>query len=217
MADGICHPPAIHLLKRRHTRDIVRMPNDGPPVDRRAFFTQGFRRVLGKAVETVSERVAPSNYIRPPGALPEAAFLGACTRCGMCTEVCPAHAITPLPSDHGLAAGTPVLDVSARACVMCDDIPCARACPTDALDEPLGLWTVLRLSKITIDTERCIAHRDVQCGVCAQACPLGTTALDLDYGGRPVVGAACTGCGVCISACVTLPSSILSTPIGRFL
>ena len=94
------------------------MSNDGPPLDRRAFFTQGFRRALGKAVETVSERVAPSQYVRPPGALPEPAFLGACTRCGKCTDVCPVHAISPLPSDHGLAAGTPALDVASRACVI---------------------------------------------------------------------------------------------------
>jgi ferredoxin-type protein NapG len=193
------------------------MSKDGPPLDRRAFFTQGFRRVMGKAVDTVSERIAPSSYVRPPGALPEAAFLGACTRCGKCTEVCPANAISPLSPDHGLAAGTPALDVASRACVMCDDIPCASICPTDALEVPGGLWKVLRLSAISIDTERCIAWRDVSCGVCAQACPLGTAALDLDHGGRPVVGAACTGCGVCINACVTLPSSILSKPIGRFL
>ena len=192
------------------------MSKDGVPLDRRAFFTQGFRRVLGKAVDSVNERVSASNYVRPPGALPEAAFLGACTRCGKCTEVCPVHAISPLPLDRGLAAGTPVLDVAGRACVMCDDIPCAASCPTGALDVPGGLWQVLRLSAITIDTERCIAFRDVNCGVCAQVCPLGVAALDLDHGGRPVVGAACTGCGVCISACVTLPSSILSQPIGSY-
>lgn len=46
------------------------------PVDRRRFFEQGFKRVFGKAVEVIEHKVAPGRYVRPPGALPEAAFLG---------------------------------------------------------------------------------------------------------------------------------------------
>jgi ferredoxin len=30
-----------------------------------------------------------------------------------------------------------------------------------------------------------------------------------------VVGAACTGCGQCIAACVTTPSSLAATPKGN--
>lgn len=185
------------------------------PLNRRDFFTLGFRRVLGTAAESVSERVAPSRYTRPPGALPEAAFLAACTRCGKCTEACAASAITPLSAEHGLATGTPALDVATRACVMCDDVPCATSCPTDALEVPAGIWRVLRLTTISIDTERCIAFQNVHCGVCVEVCPVGPRAIDLDHGDMPVLGEACTGCGICISACVTLPSSILADPKWR--
>ncbi len=185
------------------------------PLNRRDFFTQGFRRALGRAVETVSDRMAPSRYTRPPGALPEAAFLAACTRCGKCAEACAVNAITPLSSAHGLAAGTPALDVANRACAMCDDVPCAASCPTDALDVPAGIWKVLRLSTISIDTERCIAFQNVHCGVCVNVCPVGPEAIDVDHGDMPALGAACTGCGICISACVTMPSSILAEPIWR--
>ena len=185
------------------------------PLNRRSFFSQGLRRVLGHAMDTVSDRVASSAYIRPPGALPEAAFLAACTRCGECERVCPVHAIRPLSTGTGLAAGTPALDVNITACVMCTDMPCARSCPTDALEVPLDLWRGTRIAKIDIDEDRCIAFRDVDCGVCVRACPAGSAALTLDATGRPVLGPACTGCGTCISACVTSPSSISARSLGR--
>jgi len=171
--------------------------------------------VLGHAADAVSERVASSRYVRPPGALPEPTFLAACTRCGECERVCPVNAIHPLSTQHGLAAGTPALDVDVTACVMCVDMPCAAACPTDALDLPVERWRGIRMATIDIDEDRCIAFRDVDCGVCVRVCPGGTNAISLDASGRPVIGAACTGCGTCISACVTSPSSISAHPIGR--
>jgi ferredoxin-type protein NapG len=184
-------------------------------IDRRSFFSTGLRRALGHAVDAVSNKFAPGRYTRPPGALPEASFLAACTRCGECTAACPAHAIRPLGADAGFAAGTPALSVNVTACVMCTDMPCARACPTAALEVPSDLWKQVKLTSIAIDTERCIAYRDVECGVCARACPAGENALRIDYARHPVLGPDCTGCGVCIQACVTSPSSIKSSIIGR--
>lgn len=192
---------------------IARMANDGGKLDRRGFFTQGFRRAFQEVVESLGERVAPVKYQRPPGALPEPAFLAACTRCGDCVGVCPVHAITKLGSSHGLAAGTPVLDVAVTACIMCETMPCAAACPTPALEVPSWGWRDARIAQLEIETERCIAFRDVACGICARVCPVGEDALRLDEKGRPVVGAACTGCGQCINACVTTPSSLRATPL----
>jgi len=172
--------------------------------------------MLGRAVDTAAERLAGDRrYIRPPGALPEAAFLAACTRCGQCTDVCPVHAIHPLGAEHGLAAGTPALEVALTACVMCAEMPCAAACPTDALDVPDDLWRDVHIADIAIDAERCITYHGTACGVCARVCPVGETALRLDPDGHPVLGDACTGCGVCIRACVTSPSSISAAPVGR--
>lgn len=181
--------------------------------DRRSFLVHGLARALGRAVEAMAERVAPPRYVRPPGALPEAAFLGACTRCGECMRACPVGAIVPLGAAHGVAAGTPSLEPALTACVMCEDMPCAAACPTDALTLPAGGWAVARLGQLAIDTERCITYRDVECGVCARVCPLGEAALALDARGHPRVGDACTGCGACVSACVTAPSSIAVHPL----
>jgi ferredoxin-type protein NapG len=190
-------------------------PSDSP-LDRRAFFSRGLRQVLGKAMDSVTDRVARGHYVRPPGALPEAAFLAACTRCGECERVCPVYAIRPLGTEHGLAAGTPALDVNVTACVMCTAMPCAAACPTDALEIPLDGWRGVKMSDVAIDTERCITYKDVQCGVCAHVCPVGAQALSIDSGGHPVLGHECTGCGACINSCVTSPSSISATPLGGF-
>ena len=186
------------------------------PVDRRRFFEQGFKRVFGKAVEVIEHKVAPGRYVRPPGAPPEPAFLGACTRCGECMTACPVHALSPLGPETGFASGTPVLRPDVNACVMCLEMPCASNCPTDALAVPDGNWRRVKMARIEIDTGSCLPYHDTECGVCAQVCPAGYQALHLDEMGRPVLGDACTGCGTCIIACVTTPKSISASPIGIY-
>jgi ferredoxin-type protein NapG len=188
-------------------RGYIRGMSDA--TDRRAFFTRGFARAVERAADLVGRRLVPGEHIRPPGALPEAGLVAACTRCGECVTACPVHAISLLPPDAGLAAGTPVLRPATTACIMCADMPCAAACPTDALEVPATGWRGVRLSAPRVETERCIAYRDVTCGVCARVCPVGEEALRLDARGRPVFGSACTGCGACVTACVTAPSSIV--------
>lgn len=184
------------------------MTESSGPLDRRAFFSQGLTRALREIVGAVEEKVVRAQYVRPPGALPEAAFLAACTRCGACADVCPVHAITKLPPSAGLAAGTPVLDVAVTACIMCAEMPCAVSCPTPALEVPAWGWRDVQMAQVSIDESWCITYRDVECGVCARVCPVGEDALKLDDRGRPVIGAACTGCGQCLNACVTTPSSL---------
>ncbi len=181
--------------------------------DRRAFFARGFARAVERAANIVGQRLSPVPHVRPPGALPDAGLVAACSRCGQCASACPVGAITFLPPDAGLAAGTPVLYPEITACIMCADVPCAAACPTDALEPPQAGWLGLQLASMQIDSERCIAFRDVTCGVCARVCPVGESALTLDERGRPVVGEGCTGCGACVKACVTAPSSIRIHPV----
>jgi ferredoxin-type protein NapG len=189
------------------------VPDSSGPLDRRAFFSQGLTRALREIVGAVEETVVRTQYVRPPGALPEAAFLAACTRCGACADVCPVQAITKLPSSAGLAAGTPVLDVAVTACIMCAEMPCAAACPTPALEVPAWGWRDAQMAQVVVDPSRCITYRDVDCGICARVCPVGEDALKMDDRGRPVIGAACTGCGQCLNACVTTPSSLSAHPL----
>lgn len=177
--------------------------------DRRGFFRQTLGRALREVADRTEERVVSRRYLRPPGAIPEVAFLAACTRCGECIDVCPVHAVLKAPAAAGFAAGTPFLDPKIQACVVCDEIPCARSCPTGALVVPAGGWREIRLGELELDPERCITFHGSPCGVCARACPVGEAALTLDTAGRPVVKPeGCVGCGVCVTACVTLPSSL---------
>ncbi|MGH7569167.1 MAG: 4Fe-4S dicluster domain-containing protein [Gemmatimonadales bacterium] len=179
--------------------------------DRRGFFEDSLGWLVREVAARTEARVAPKRWFRPPGAAPEIAFLASCTRCGDCIDVCPVRAIVPLPvsAGAGLATGTPMIDPATQPCVVCADMPCARACQTGALVPPPDGWAHVHLGVLELDPERCITFQGVSCGVCARACPVGERALALDAQGRPVIRAeGCVGCGVCVTACVTVPSSL---------
>ena len=159
-------------------------------------------------------RVVTKRYLRPPGALPEVAFLAACTRCGDCLDVCPPRALVKVPPNGGLAAGTPHILAVPQPCTVCVDMPCAAACPTDALIVPEDGWEGYRIGVLEFLPERCITYRGISCTVCAAACPQGEAALGTDEAGHPVLRIeGCVGCGVCVSACVSTPKSFTLTPV----
>ncbi|HYT71499.1 MAG TPA: 4Fe-4S dicluster domain-containing protein [Gemmatimonadales bacterium] len=177
--------------------------------DRRGFFRETLGKLLREVTARTEARVAPRRYFRPPGAADEIAFLASCTRCGDCIDVCPVHAIIKAPPAAGLATATPIIDPAIQACVVCDDMPCARACETGALVPPPDGWAGIHIGILELDPGRCITFQGAACGVCARACPVGERALALDGGGHPVLKPeGCVGCGVCVTACVTSPSSL---------
>ena len=175
---------------------------------RRSLLRSALTQWADKVVQRTEQRMVAKRYQRPPGALPEIGFLAACTRCGLCADACPPRAILTVRNDGGLAAGTPYLDAAVQPCTVCADMPCARACPTDALTLPEAGWAGYRLAELTFHPERCIAFNGTVCGVCVGVCPVGEDALTLDDAGRPVVRReGCVGCGLCVRGCVTTPSS----------
>jgi MauM/NapG family ferredoxin protein len=189
---------------------MVNIPGLPDFTDRRALFKSSVGKWLEQAMEKAERRVAPERYLRPPGALPEMAFLAACTRCGDCITACPPFAIRKVPTSGGLAAGTPYIDPAIQGCVVCETMPCARACPTEALTLPPDGWQGYRLATLELVPERCVTFSGTRCRACADACPVGERALAMDEDGHPVLKAeGCVGCGVCVRACITAPSSMV--------
>ncbi len=186
------------------------------PGNRRAFLRDALGEWVERLLEGAESRVVAERYLRPPGALPEVGFLAACTRCGDCLDVCPPKALVAVGPKGGLAAGTPHLEVYREPCVACPDMPCAQACPTEALSVPEAGWDGYRLGTLEFMPERCITYQGTPCRVCIDSCPIGEAALGSDPDGHPVVRAeGCVGCGVCVRTCVALPSAFQLKPLGK--
>ncbi len=128
--------------------------------------------------------------IRPPGSLPEAAFLQRCIKCGQCMRVCPTNVIHPA----GLQAGiegiwTPMLNfrMGTSGCQH-GCIACGNLCPTAAirpitLNERLGKGDfssrgAIRTGMAFVDRGRCLPWAmDRPCIVCQENCPVSPKAI----------------------------------------
>ncbi len=76
---------------------------------------------------------ASPEAIRPPGALPEDAFLARCVRCGACVNACPTSALQPSLTIAGLEGlYTPVL-VARHGWCEPSCTRCGEVCPTGAI------------------------------------------------------------------------------------
>jgi ferredoxin-type protein NapG len=208
----------------------------GSDMDRRAFMARILRGAAGAAALGVvwGGYVREGQYsplvLRPPGALAETDFLGACIRCGQCVTACPYDTLDLATPGSGSPTGTPTFTPREIPCYLCTDIPCAVACPTGALDTALvtGTGGTLDVNKTRIglavmDYENCIAAWGLRCDACYRACPLLDKAITLEHTrnertGRhavllPKVQAdACTGCGLCERACVVEKAAIFVLP-----
>lgn len=187
----------------------------------------------GAAVVARPSLARPAQAIRPPGALPEREFLGACVRCGLCVRDCPPQNLKLSTWGSGLAAdvaiGTPYFEARDIPCEMCEDIPCVKACPTSALDHALTDITKARMgTAVLIDEENCLNFLGLRCDVCYRVCPVIDEAITLEKQSNPrsdrhamliptVHAEHCTGCGMCEKSCVLEEAAIkvLPTKIAR--
>jgi len=214
---------------------------DKKPIDRRRFFRAALGEMfkpLSKAVAPIEraaqqlgelkglEAIAPkpppkgavprrqpltistAPRLRPPGALPEEQFVSTCSRCGDCVQVCPVRAIKIEPGGRG--GGFPFIDPDESPCVLCDGLHCMHHCPSGALVPTL-------LADIDMGTAKfrevdCLRSASQDCSICVDKCPVGSTALELRYGGITVNEQGCTGCGVCEHYCPTKPKAIVVVP-----
>ena len=169
--------------------------------------------------------------LRPPGALPEADFLGACIKCGRCVEACPYETLKlATPGGPGVA-GVPSFTPRDIPCYLCQDIPCTAVCPSGALTTALvsaddGALDVnrSRMGLAVMDYHNCIAAWGLRCDACYRACPLIDKAITIEHTRNERTGRHavllpkvdpehCTGCGLCERACVVEKAAIFVLPL----
>lgn len=134
---GICYPGKTEAPQERIS------PMTESRMSRQQFLREGVSRFLRGFWDQADDSPTPAvpaapggeiGWLRPPGALPEAEFLVACTRCDACVRVCPPWALKAATRLDAPPPGTPFLhDPQANACADCATRPCIAACETGAL------------------------------------------------------------------------------------
>ncbi len=173
--------------------------------------------------QLVSKARASELALRPPGALAGDDFLARCIKCGQCSAACPYRTLRIATADDPRPTGTPYFEPREVPCYMCPEVPCARACPTGALDREVKIEDAEMGLAVLLDHETCLAFQGLRCEVCYRACPLIGRAISIEYRPQqrtgkhaffiPVVSSdACTGCGSCERACPTEVASIKVLP-----
>ncbi|MCC6533767.1 MAG: ferredoxin-type protein NapG [Burkholderiales bacterium] len=180
---------------------------------------------LGLSLYARQTRALPADALRPPGALDEDRFSAACVRCGLCVRACPYDTLKLSEPGDNVVTGTPYFVARKIPCEMCPDIPCAKACPTGALDKALSDIAAARMGlAVLVDQETCLNYQGLRCDVCYRVCPLIDRAitLELRHNERtgkhamfiPTVHAdQCTGCGKCERSCVLDEAAIKVLPL----
>ncbi|MBR59466.1 MAG: hypothetical protein CMH54_15815 [Myxococcales bacterium] len=183
-------------------------------ISRKDFLRSGWRQLFKPSDDGPEKKVPPPPpFLRPPGALPEAEFLETCEHCGECVEACHQDSIHVMPEALGEPmAGTPAIFPQIRPCFLCTDVPCVPVCPTGAL-QPIAVADI-RLGTAVVDLNLCIAAKGETCDACVPACPFPGTAIRIDTTlSIPLVDPVhCTGCGMCVTACVAKPGAITIFP-----
>ena len=114
-----------------------------------------------------------------------------CVGCGVCEFACAQekeHTLNPIKSRIRITRGPPFIHL-ATTCRQCEDTPCIRACPKEALHQSEETGAIL------VDQDKCDG-----CKWCLEACAYGAITYDRDAdtvkvcdlcGGKPVCKEIC--------------------------
>ncbi len=181
-------------------------------MERRQFFKYLGVTAVGTAVGvgvTPLLKEEQQTMLRPPGAINEKDFLGACIKCGLCVQICPVDCIKLADIDKGLAYQTPYIDARTNACdFSCKGIQCVLVCPTYALVHELAENAEsVRMGIAKVIPDRCLAVKNEKlktvskhkwdekkykwkvnpaeymkevCNLCADKCPIGPGAITIE-------------------------------------
>ncbi len=199
-----------------------------PDVDRRRLLAAGAASLLAVAFARRSgdlDRASSPAALRPPGTLPEPAFLERCLKCEQCVRVCPTNVLQPALLETGVEGWwTPILKMRYGYCELNCTL-CGQVCPSGAiqpltLEQKLGAGAFaaagpVRLGTAFYDQGRCLPWAmDRPCVVCEEVCPTSPKAIYTrevtvaDRQGQPVLlrrpyvdPERCIGCGICEHEC----------------
>jgi MauM/NapG family ferredoxin protein len=162
-------------------------------------------------------RVADARLIRPPGSLPEDAFLEKCVRCSECMKVCPTNTLQPSLWEKGLnGLWSPHLFPRLAGCDQTCSL-CGKVCPTGAIRSlPIEEKKHAKIGTAFIVRSRCLVwEQDKDCFICDEQCPYNAIVFKWqDSLRRPfIIENKCNGCGFCEEQCpVNGDSAIIVTP-----
>lgn len=180
---------------------------------------------VGVALVLQQKTKAQGVLLPPPFAKTWEAFQAACIRCGQCVQACPYDTLHLATMLNEQAVGTPYFVARQTPCEMCEDIPCAKACPSGALDSQAEDIAQARMGlAVLLDHENCLNWQGLRCEVCYRVCPEIDRAITLERQHNPrsdkhamfiptVHSDACTGCGKCEKACVLEEAAIKVLPL----
>ncbi len=183
--------------------------------------TASLALLLPKAAQAAI-KYKKSTVLRPPAALPEAAFVQRCVRCGNCMKVCVTNCLQPVLLESGPEGiWTPKINAKIGYCEYGCTL-CGHVCPTGAIP-PLSVEqkarTKMGLAEILPDT--CIPWATGQdCLVCEEHCPTARKAIqvkEMNRNGRKVLvpyidTEACVGCALCENVCPASPKGVAVRP-----
>jgi polyferredoxin/formate hydrogenlyase subunit 6/NADH:ubiquinone oxidoreductase subunit I len=164
-----------------------------PDLSRRQFLASAVSGAAAIPMLRISGHLGDNwnpSLVRPPGALPEKAFLSRCLKCGQCMRICPTNVIHPAGMQYGLEElWTPVLNfrMGTSGCQF-NCIACGNLCPTAAIrpisiDERLGRNRYaeqgpIKIGTAFVDRGRCLPWAmDRPCIVCQENCPVSPKAI----------------------------------------